>query len=267
MISLFTILRGSPESADILRAVTILQDGIGAELLVAHPDANAALPVVMGYPDGVVSPIDPATLEIAAKEARQAFEAVCGGKPTCRFKETRASVFHTLRKQSLFMDLAVVARDPGLIGDDLSLLKATLVSAGAPSVLLPNQPLKGPPQTVVMAWNGQAAAARAIRASMPFAKKAKRVVVLEYAGTEVNRSRLDRYFHRQGVTPADWRKYGDRTLTARGRARALLAEATLQGCDMLVMGAYGDIGESVFRFGRATDKVAQAAKIPVLFSH
>ena len=56
-------------------------------------------------------------------------------------------------------------------------------------------------------------------------------------------------------------------MTARGRARALMAEAKTLGAHLLVMGAYGDLGESVYRFGRATEKVATAAKIPVLFSH
>ena len=32
------------------------------------------------------------------------------------------------------------------------------------------------------------------------------------------------------------------------------------------MGAYGDPGERFFRFGRATEKIASAARIPVLFS-
>jgi nucleotide-binding universal stress UspA family protein len=49
--------------------------------------------------------------------------------------------------------------------------------------------------------------------------------------------------------------------------RALLAEANALGANLLVMGAYGDPGESLFRFGRATEKVATAAKVPVLFSH
>ena len=132
---------------------------------------------------------------------------------------------------------------------------------------MPAVPLEQPPTTIVCAWNGQAPAARAIRAAIPFALKARRFVVLEHAGNEVNRSRLERYLHNQGVMAVEWRPYGDASLTARGRARALLAEAKELGAHLLVMGAYGDLGESLFRFGRATEKVATAAKIPVMFSH
>jgi hypothetical protein len=142
------------------------------------------------------------------------------------------------------------------------------MSGRVPTILLPAVPLEEPPTTVVCAWNGQAPAARAIRAAIPFALKARRFIVLEYAGNEVNRSRLERFLQNQCVTAVEWRPYGGAfSLTARGRARALLAEAKAMNAHLLVMGAYGDVGESLFRFGRATEKVATAAKIPVLFSH
>jgi nucleotide-binding universal stress UspA family protein len=172
-----------------------------------------------------------------------------------------------LYKQALFADLCILARDDGLIGSDLFLLKAALVSSRVPTVLLPAVPLEEAPATVVCAWNGLAPAARAIRAAIPFALKARRFVVLEYAGNEVNRSRLERFLQNQGVTAVEWRPYGGAALTARGRARALLAEAKALNAHLLVMGAYGDVGESLFRFGRATEKIGTAAKIPVLFSH
>jgi nucleotide-binding universal stress UspA family protein len=95
--------------------------------------------------------------------------------------------------------------------------------------------------------------------------KAEQVIVIEHAGNEVNRSRLENYLEIHGVTPAAWRLYGDAGLTARGRARALLAEAEAADCDLLVMGAYGEAEDRFFSFGRATEKVASAATVPVLF--
>jgi len=162
--------------------------------------------------------------------------------------------------------MLVLARDQGIIDTAFSLLKAALVSHRTPTVFLPAQGLDGAPQTVIVSWNGSAPAARAIRAAVPFIKRAERLIVLEHAGCDVNRRRLDYFLDVNGIRPADWRNYGDESLTARGRARALLAEAADEGCDLLVMGAYGEPAESFFRFGRATEKIAQAAKIPVLFS-
>jgi nucleotide-binding universal stress UspA family protein len=223
--------------------------------------------VTAAHPEAIVVQCDDALIKATAKEAQEAFDLVCGARPRCRYKDTGASAFETLRKQALFADLCILDRDPWLIGNDLALLKTALVSNRVPTILMPAAPLEQPPTTIVCAWNGQAPAARAIRAAIPFALKARRFVVLEHAGSEVNRSRLERYLHNQGVTVAEWRPYGDASLTARGRARALLAEANALGADLLAMGAYGDLGESLFRFGRATEKVATAAKIPVLFSH
>lgn len=267
MLSLLTITRGGVDAAAGLRAAAAFQDRMGAELLVAHPDPLAALAVATATPEGFIASVDPAIVQTASAQARRAFDQVCGGKANCRFKETGVSAFETLRKQALFADLCVLARDYGLIGDDLSLLKAALVSSRVPTILLPEAVIDETPEVVVFAWNGQAPAARAIRAALPVVQKARQLYVLEHAGNEVNRSRLERFLAGNGVAAAAWRPYGDTSLTARGRARALLAETKALGGQMLVMGAYGDVGESLFRFGRATEKVASAAKVPVLLAH
>jgi nucleotide-binding universal stress UspA family protein len=175
-------------------------------------------------------------------------------------------VADVLRKQSMFVDLCALPRRSGLAGSDLGLLKAALVDAGAATILLPPEPVSAPPRTVVLSWNGQAATARAFKAAVPFARQAERVLVLEHAGNEVNRSRLEHFLGSHGITPKAWRPYGDRSLTARGRARALLDATRIEGGELLAMGAYGDAAERVFHFGRATEKVASAARIPVLFS-
>jgi nucleotide-binding universal stress UspA family protein len=267
MLSLLTITRAGIDATGALRSATVVQDHVGAELLVAHPDPLRPIVAAAAGPEAIVMGLDDDFVKAAAKEAQQAYDQVCGARPRCRYKETGASAFETLRKQALFVDLCILDRDPGLIGNDLALLKTALVSNRVPTILLPPVPIEEPPTIVVCAWNGQAPAARAIRAAIPFAQKARRFVVLEHAGNEINRSRLERFLHSHGVTAAEWRPYGDASLTARGRARALLAETQTLGAHLLVMGAYGDLAESVFRFGRATDKVATAAKIPVLFSH
>jgi hypothetical protein len=264
MMALLTITRGGVEAAGALRSASVIRDHFGAELLVAHPDPFAAPAVAGTTPEGFMASADPAVAKVAFEQAQRAFDMACGANPQCRFEATGTSALETLHDQALFTDLCILSRD--MIGDDLIVLKAALMSSRVPTVLLPAVPLEEPPTTVICAWNGQAPAARSIRAAIPFALKARRFIVLEYAGNEIDRSQLEHFLHNQGVTGAEWRPYGDVSLTARGRARALLAEAKALGAHLLVMGAYGDRGESFFRFGRATDKVATAARIPVLFS-
>jgi hypothetical protein len=266
MLSLVTLLHGSSHSNGVLQSAMALRGGLDAELVVVHPDPGADLPTVVGGYEGYVPLVDADAVEKASSQARHAFDSVCAGSPRCTFRATKTSSHETMRKHTMFADLCILARDPGLMGDDFGMLKAALVSYQIPTVLLPDEPLKGAPETVVFSWNGQPPSARAIRAALPFVKTAKRFLVLEHAGNEVNFSRMERFFARNGVKPSEWRPYGDSSLTARGRARALLAEAKAENCDLLVMGAYGDRAEKYFSFGRATDKVASAARIPVLFS-
>lgn len=252
MISMLTLTKGTIDSSTVLRSVTALQSAIGAELLVVCPELGP--------------PFTAAEVAEAQRQARRAFDVACGAMPGCRFKTAIGAVTDMLRKQAMFADLCVIPRRSGLAGDDLGLLRAALVDGGIATVLMPPEPAAVAPGTVVLSWNGQAASARAIKAAMPFARRSERVVVLEHAGNEVNRSRLTHYLDGQGVAPGDWRVYGDAALTARGRARALLAAVKAEGGDLLAMGAYGDRGERLFRFGRATEKIAEAARIPVLFS-
>lgn len=253
MYSMLTLIRGIVDPSPTLRCAIALQKGAGAELLVVCSD--------LGLPFSTVE------AEEAREEARRAFDDVCAAQPDCRFKVVGGAVTDVLRKQSLFNDVCILSRGSGLAGDDLGLLKAALVDSQVPTVLLPKESPSAPPARVVLSWNGQSQSARAIKAALPFARQAKRVIVLEHAGNDVNRSRLENFLARHDIQPADWRAYGDTSLTARGRARALLAASTAEGGDLLVMGAYGDTGERVFHFGRATEKVASAAPIPVLFSY
>ncbi len=265
MLTLLTLLHGSSDSIDVLRSASVLQGALDAELIVAHPQAETDIPMVVGDGSFVLFD-DGRDVASAAQSARHAYDAVCADKANCRFRDTRMPPADCLRKQALFADMVVLARDQAMAEAAFALLKAALVAYRMPTVFLPVAALDAAPATVVVSWNGQAPAARAIRAALPFLRTASRLIVLEHAGTDVNRSRLEHFLAANGIEPADWRQYGDASLTARGRARALLAEAAAEGADLLVMGAYGDADEGFFRFGRATEKVASAAKIPVLFS-
>ncbi len=266
MLSLITLLYGSSQSNDILKSAMALRASTNAELIVVHPDPTAEVPIMAGVYEGYVPPVDTESAKQVLTLARGAFDAACAGNGQCSFRETKTSTHETMRKHTMFADVCILAREPALMGDDLSMLKASLVSYQIPTVLLPAEPIKSAPETVAVSWNGQPPSARAIRAALPFARTAKRFIVLEHAGNEINRSRIESFFERNGVKSVEWRAYGDSGLTARGRARALLAEAEDEDCDLLVMGAYGERAEKMFSFGRATDKVASAAKIPVLFS-
>ncbi|MGH7123221.1 MAG: hypothetical protein ACREFI_02530 [Stellaceae bacterium] len=266
MKSLLTILSGDPQSIDALKSAVTLKKTLGAQVIAAHPTAPLPAVVAMAGDPGFAIPVIESTeTEYSTESAQQAFDEVCGKDPACRFRDTGQSPDETVRKHSLFADLVVLARDEGLGDTSLDLLKTALVTGRVPTLWLPPAPLAAMPRTVVCVWNGQGPSARAIKGAHAFLARASRVIIIEYAGDEVNHSRLETYLGLHGIKVAAWRPYGDKGLTARGRARALMAEAKSAEGDLLVMGAYGEMVESFFSFGRATEKVAEAATIPVLF--
>src|SRR5262249_15399587 len=153
--------------------------------------------------------------EYSTEGAKQAFETVCGGNPLCRFRDTQMTPYETLRKYSLFADLVVLARDTGLADTSLDQLKVALVTNRMPTAWIPPEPLAAAPRTVVCVWNGQGPSARAIKAARPLLARAERVIIIEYAGNEVNHSRLENYLDTYGIKPTAWRPYGGAGLTAR----------------------------------------------------
>jgi hypothetical protein len=266
MKSLLTILSGGPQAEDVLKSAVTLKKTLGARLLVAHPKAPLPAAAVMAGDIGVaLGAIDLLQGDYSAEGAKRAFEAVCGDDATCRFRETQTTPHETLEKLSLFADLVVLARDQGLGDTSVAQLKESLVTNQMPTMWLPPASLAAALRTVVCVWNGQGPSARAIKAAQPFLARAERVTIIEYAGNEVNHSRLENYLDAYGIKVSTWRSYGEAGLSARGRARALMAEANAAGADLLVMGAYGEMVESFFSLGRATEKVAEAATVPVLF--
>ena len=266
MKSLLTILDGGPQSLDGLKSAVILQKALGAQLIAAHPTAPLpAAATMVDDPGLAVAAFQLSAGEHSPEGAKQAFAAVCGNDPACRFRATGMPPDETLEKYSLFADLVVLAREAGLTDASLDQLKEALVTGQVPTMWLPPTPIAAMPRSVVCVWNGQGPSARAIKAAQPFLLRADRVTVIEYAGNEVNHSRLETYVGLHGIKAPEWRPYGGTGLSARARARALMAEAKTLGADLLVMGAYGEMDRSFFSFGRATETVAEAATVPVLF--
>jgi hypothetical protein len=89
-----------------------------------------------------------------------------------------------------------------------------------------------------VAWNGSVQAGRALRAAMPYLRKADQVTVLQRSGSNED-AELKRYLSADAIKSVVFKSYGQDHLSARGWGRALLAETQAVGADLLVMGAYG----------------------------
>ena len=122
-------------------------------------------------------------------------------------------------------------------------------------------------KTVVIAWDGSRAAARAVRDAMPILALADSVCVATFEDDKPEATAtlpaLRRLLTNHGI---DTRHVsGVAGSTAIGDAIQDLA--LVEGAGLLVMGAYGHSRMQEFVLGGATTTVLGGARLPVLMSH
>lgn len=262
MKSLAIVIDGSPNDEASLASAVALCQRLGARLTVVHPHQPEV--VAAGSFEVVATVIDnsPAVRE-AAERARSAYKAATAGVAGARLVELSPESGDVMERVALYHDLVLLERLDELDRPDLMLLNAALWSVRIPVLVVPPTPLSAEPKTVAIAWNATPQAAHALRAAVPFLQTASRVVVLTRQGVEQDEE-LMAYLGAVGVTNVEWRPFGDKGLSARGWGRALLAETGACSADMLVMGAFGTSLSNLLGFGRTTEKICSAAKVPVL---
>ena len=169
-------------------------------------------------------------------------------------------------------DLSVVGqaqREHGA-SEDL-LIEAALFESGRPVVLVPyiqKQGLKL--DRVVVCWDGERTAARAIADAMPFLERAKAVDVVvvaeerkqdkqeEIAGVE-----MIAHLVRHGV-PATAKRTSKGDISIEN---VILSYTADSGADFLVMGGYGHSRLREFILGGVTRDILASMTLPVLMSH
>ena len=209
-------------------------------------------------------------LKARAEESRRTYGARLASLPGATFTGDGTLTRDDLVRMGRFASLMVIGR-PG--GDEENIspetVKAAIYDCARPVVVAPPEARPGSLDSVIVAWNGSAQAARATGLSLPFLKKARSVTVLvaDTDPDEAGTSLLIRYLGRHGIAATvDAPKFG--ALTGRGRGRALIGYAKERGADLLVMGAYGHGELSNFLgLGGATAKVISSCPIPLLLAH
>ena len=143
-----------------------------------------------------------------------------------------------------------------------------LFGSGVPLLLVPtNWKKHGPARRAVVAWDGSACAARAVRDALPLLRYAESVEVLSVLGekeigTETGSDialHLARHCREVAVEVLP---VGQSGIAATLLSRALLTEA-----DMMVMGGYGHSRLREFVLGGVTRDTLARIDIPTLLSH
>jgi nucleotide-binding universal stress UspA family protein len=164
-------------------------------------------------------------------------------------------------------DLIVLGR-PGrdLQNPRMAPLEAALFESGGPVLIAPPTPAKELGRNVLVAWNGSTEQARTNAFAMPLLRGADKVTVLTVEGGMTPGPTGDEvalHLVRNGVPATAV------TVAPAGRTtgEAILDQAQLWDCDLVVKGAYAQSRLRQMIFGGATRHILAHATLPVLMAH
>jgi nucleotide-binding universal stress UspA family protein len=216
----------------------------------------------------------------AASDARRRFDAIrdrhevayleapsSAGQPTASWREVPGDSIEVVPQLGRVFDLIVAGPISGTDGGrSAAILEATLFDTGRPVVVAPGEPPRRLGESVMIAWNRSAQAARATAAALPFLHRATRVMLLSVttgakAGPEA--AELAAYLQWHDIHAEVIEVAPDR----HGVGALLLTAAKERGVDLLVMGAYSHSRLRQMILGGVTRHVLAHAAIPVLMTH
>jgi nucleotide-binding universal stress UspA family protein len=170
-----------------------------------------------------------------------------------------------------YADLAVVAR-PDSAGQTASppgLVESLVLTSGRPVIVLPPRGTVFGVRRILVGWNAEREAVRAVADALPLLVRAEVVEVLvidpegrRAAHGEEPGADIARYLARHGVH-VEVRRLSS---GSEDVGHVLLSHAADFGADLVVMGAYGHSHLNEWIFGGATRTALREAGLPVLMS-
>lgn len=152
------------------------------------------------------------------------------------------------------------------IPEGTGLLARVLKSRVSPLILVPDHAGPSTMQRMLIAWNGSAVAARAIRSALPFLSCARSITIL--AGDREGRGRRDdadmllRAWLSRHALLAEWVEL-DRHTSA---ASAILEGAEAHRADVIVMGAWGRSRMREMALGGTTRDLLAHGRVPLFMA-
>ncbi len=147
------------------------------------------------------------------------------------------------------------------------LAEAVLFGSGGPTILMPDSEAAVHLEVVAIAWDGSAAAARAVRDAMPILHKAKKIVVLAVTGDKplngASNDALADYLHLKGLRI----EFAVVEKGPQSIGECLQAAAVNAGSGLMVMGGYGHNRIREIVLGGATKHSIAKRRVAVLMSH
>lgn len=223
--------------------------------------------------------IDASTDDAFLGDWREAAASIEGGFQAALKVNSVAGEFHVAgsRDRHLLEDFAfpadlVIAPSPSSEVRKLihsAVPGEVIKEAGAPVLTVPTDwPGGACGKNVVIAWNGDREARRAVHDALPLLKQAEKVTMFVFSRADTDfraaEARLIEHLSRHGVTAqvSNWTNTGDNTAV-----EALFASLDTQSADLLVAGAFGHSRLFESLFGSVSLDLLRQPVLPVLMSH
>jgi nucleotide-binding universal stress UspA family protein len=183
--------------------------------------------------------------------------------------------FVALSQRALVNDLLVLGQyDPAASGLDVDLVPSILIESGTPGIVIPRggsldvDALTGLDGKIVVAWKPSRESARALRASLPWLRRASTVHLAvesaDAAGTMwPGAAQVQAWMRLHGVKA----EIRPREVGHGNAGDALLALCKEVAADLLVMGCFGHSRARELLLGGASRTVLRDMELPVLMAH
>lgn len=251
--------------------------------LFIHPDPRLAVPFV-GVPVSpeVVQDVVNASEEIAKGAEKRAHDTLLAaaaavqaaivehprkaGAVTCSFRRAQGLYFRAVAQAAELSDLVAFGVISGPEAVELGEGFVEILTRSGRPVLLSAEAPSGIGRKIVLGWDGDSSAARALSAALPFLAKAESIVILNIQrgpSRDASFAEVQEFLALHGLSASEETV----ELGARRIGDALLDCAVRLGADLLVMGAYGrgSLRESVF--GGTTAHIRSHATLPIFMAH
>lgn len=208
-----------------------------------------------------------AELEASEAEAREQVSATLDGAGIAfDWQDYDGGVGAALAERARLADLVVVSQgQPDARNMTINVAPASLaMQTRAPVLAVAGDATLNIAGRALVAWNGSAEAAFALRSALPLLALAREVVVVQVvaAAKDADRSAVD-YLARHGVTATFV------AVPAPGEAPAQVLRSAIatHGADWIVCGAYGHSRLSEFILGGVTRDLMAGAGVPMVMAH
>jgi nucleotide-binding universal stress UspA family protein len=259
------------------------------EVLFIRPEPAQALPYLEDASPGIVmreivdsanQAVDAASTTLMAAFDQAAMDAnveIVDGKPTAeqvctKFIEIEGDTIEVAVRRSRLADLVifVVGEAQAQVGIS-AVLMAVLMRSARPVLIIPRTEYVGDVgHKISIAWDGSSESANAVRSALPFLHAAASVKILnvqesiEEQGvrTDITHA-LGDYLGLHSITSAET------IIDPRGKSigSTILEQATQDGTDLLIMGAYGHSRVRELILGGVTQYLLEHTTIPTLMAH